>query len=386
MPRSVATKTKAAAGRTTMAEFAAAIVEDYRARGVTRSMVWMVLRVMRIVEEKAGVLLARELEQPDIISRWDKANPYRNAQSSQSTTKTFYGILRRGRVLGLLHTIPPIPVVPKVPKGTRDKPPSEADYLRLMEHLKKGAVAWEGRRLYALASVVALAGIGLAQALRLRVADVDLAGSKIWLSGGAKLRRMRESAPISVRMDPELRKILAGWIRHTKCEWAFPGARRVSPWNTEGHSNPLKVLKAAAREAGTKRVTFASLLRYHAEKAVKIIPDPRSAARRPESATSPDPGPIPSVRIGEPEDVVFVRDKPKQPLSGVQYQAISALLQAWPHGLSLKAMGQQFGGKTSWRTTLRRLKESDPDWDSAIRFPAKGFPGKDANLYRIMPY
>jgi hypothetical protein len=36
-----------------------------------------------------------------------------------------------------------------------------------------------------------------------------------------------------------------------------------------------------------------------------------------------------------------------------------------------------------WRTTLIRLKESDPVWDSAIAFPGRGFPGKECDLYRI---
>ncbi|HWD08139.1 MAG TPA: hypothetical protein VHA57_03485 [Actinomycetota bacterium] len=345
-------------------------------------------QVFRMLEGSLRVAWCHELEDPEIIPRFEGEIRSGNIYTRRNLLTSLRAIVRRALGWGLVRSEPPFPDIVRLqtrdmPKGTRSAVPSRRDIDRLLEHLGSDE-SWEGRRLHALVATVALAGIGLAQALRLRVADVDLAGSTIWIPGGRAKRRNPDSRVVPVRIDDRLRPILAGWIRRTKCEWAFPGKMRVGPWHRAGGGHcdgPTPKLQAAARAAGIRKaIAFESLRRFHAENAASSLP--YSHPTRPESATS-DPSFVPAVEIGAPGEPAIVRGRVKRKLFPAQHEAVAALLEAWPGGLSLAGMNQKC--KVGWRTTLVRLKKSDPDWDSAIAFPGKGFPGKDSDLYKIMP-
>ena len=75
--------------------------------------------------------------------------------------------------------------------------------------------------------------------------------------------------------------------------------------------------------------------------------------------------------------------KDKGILSAPQYQAVAALLEAGPRGLSLEGMNQKCGNKKGWRQVLLRLRR-DSEWAKVIAFPGGGYPGKESNLYRTL--
>lgn len=343
-------------------------------------------QIFRALEEDLGLLYVDELEAPDIGHRFDEASSSRNPRTRLGRLGRLKGILGRGLRWGMLHSRPPIVLrdivkADEFPEAKRKPPPSPIDVDRYLKHLEND-VSWEGRRLHALIATIARAGLALSQALRLRVADIDLAGGAIWLPGSrAKIGR-RGSEAIAVRIDDELKGILSGWTRRTKCEWAFPGVRRRGPWKKR---DVLAQIKTSARAAGITRINVESLRRHFDEQAVTAIPG-GSAPRflRPESAGS-DTGFIPSVEIGLAGEPAYIRGKRKRRLTPMQHKVIAALLEAKSEGLSKKAMTQNYGGKEAWRQILIRLRK-DPDWASAIAFPGLGFPGKDSDFYRILPW
>lgn len=405
----MAAKTKApkakarrpAGRRVPIAELFERDLEYLRRQGASDVTIRLHRRIFGYVKDDLGLRYCDELEDPGIVRRVDEGMiPSRNMQTRRSVLAAFRTILRRGKGWGQVRSVPPFPdlvkwAIAKIPRATpRPIAATPRDVHRLLEHLEQesrgqGVDAWKARRLHALAATVAYAGIGMGQALRLEIADVDLAGSTIWLRGNRSIRRAAEAPPSPIRIDDKLRTILAGWIRRTKCQWAFPGVERRGPWRQTPYWSgaPIEQLRAAVLSAGiSKAITFESLRLYFAENAVLSLPArPGPAARpAPPAAEAPawEPGAGPSVRLLGPGEPVIVRGRFKRPLGEAQRRIIQLLLDVWPEGLSTKGMDLHYG-KGAWRQLLIRLRR-DPDWAAAVAFPGRGYPGMATGLYRIV--
>jgi hypothetical protein len=101
---------------------------------------------------------------------------------------------------------------------------------------------------------------------------------------------------------------------------------------------------------------------------------PVESAARPASATWE-----PAVILGRPGKPARVWGKEKPEPTPLGRAVLKVLLKAGPNGLSASEIEDkcETGG---WRGTLRRLKQSDTDWDSAILFPTKPYrPYRIAN-------
>jgi integrase len=282
---------------------------------------------------------------------------------------------------------------------------------RLMARLREDSATWEGHRLYAATALGLLAGLRRGEVLKLRIEHVDLRGSRLRIPGRPP-----------VVLTPEAASILGGWIRRPDRGGrmdVFPGALLRGPWiGGNKKSKFMNQFRAVAEAAGIPgRITFESLRHLWQDCAKRVElgeawravdppapilkgpqpgrpgPAPKSENMRKGDRKTParlpdmsqwDPNAKPTVVLGKPGEPVIVRGKEKRRLTRAQHRTIAVLLEAWPGGMSLKAMNETCG--KGWRTTLVRLKESDPDWKSVIAFPGKIHPGKDSGLYRILPH
>jgi hypothetical protein len=100
---------------------------------------------------------------------------------------------------------------------------------------------------------------------------------------------------------------------------------------------------------------------------------------RADSLNSHVPGPQNghSVQLRGPGQSVVVRGKAKRPLTRAQYDVIKALLEAGPAGLT-KGQLDDKSGHSEAHKILKRLHNSDPDWEAVIQLPGQPWVG-----YRI---
>jgi len=133
---------------------------------------------------------------------------------------------------------------------------------RVLDHLRVRSEAWEGGRLYALASVYAYTGLRLREALRLRVEDVDVVRGVIfvWPNGGT-LKTPGSAAPVPC--PRALVAILRKWLGRADqagVPWVFPGVRRRGPWTggTTGRRATDRLVQAG-RAVGVEGFTPQSL-------------------------------------------------------------------------------------------------------------------------------
>jgi integrase len=373
-----------------IAELGEELERHYTSKGVSAGTLGQVRRVVRMFGD-IGVAQTRQLDD-DAIGRFQAAIPSSLAERSRAA------LLRRARAIlnlavkwGLLGSMPKMPAIPAPEDFANVKPissPPRSDVKKLLDHLlADSGRSWEAYRIYALAAVIVYAGLRRDEALRLKVADVDLAGGVIWIRRRQGMRWTR--LPDAIRMSADLRAILGGWLRRADSEWVFPGKSRTGPWHQIGgggrkrKSSALAHLKAAGRAAGIGPITFRELRQFHLDNAVLTVSlGDRDPATRSESTRS-GPGPDPAVEIGEPGEPVVVNGVLKDPLTPAQYRIIKAMRDVFPGGLSKKGMTQIYGGE-AWRQILIRLRK-DADWASAIGFPGVLSPGKETGLYRILP-
>jgi integrase len=359
----------------TIGQFAEAIIRHYQEqeKPPKAHTLSVFRRVLAIVERDVGVKTAAELEDRDIVRRFDeglpKGAPGAGPSTRRTMTATFYAFIRLGRKLGILHALPELPAIPDsrtFPRGERSSPPSEGDVRSLLRYLHK-ANTWEGRRLRALVYVVADAGIPLIEALRLNVADVNLASRMITI-------RFRGGKPRAVRISKGLASTLAAWIPTTECEFVFPGTQRLGPWAHTGNwdYSPLGALRSACHAVGIQPVNYQKLLRFHAEQSERSLPLEEKRPIKTPKADAATPHLAPSVVLSGPAKQPLVYRRKKPLLSAFTYKAVAVLLKAGPEGLSSGEIKPQYGSK-GWRETLARLKKSDRDWDSAIVFPEKPY-------------
>jgi integrase len=146
----------------------------------------------------------------------------------------------------------------------RPAPPSRPrvhaieDVGRVLERLRSRAVTWEGRRLYALASVAAYTGLRRDELLWLECSDVRLEERLIEVVARRRLKTEGSAAPVPI--PPPLSAVLAGWLPEAGPRWLFPALKRSAPW-TGGTSGrrPCDRLRHAGEECGVEGLTFQSL-------------------------------------------------------------------------------------------------------------------------------
>lgn len=113
----------------------------------------------------------------------------------------------------------------------------------------------------------------------------------------------------------------------------------------------------------------------------KVTSDLRTLLRRLElrleqatpSVTAQSPAVILAGKTKQPT----VRGTPKSALRHAQYNVVKAVLDAGETGLTVDQLAQR-SGHSDARGILKRLADSDPDWQSVIHFP-----GKTGGHYRI---
>ncbi len=372
----MATKTKARA--TTMAEFAEAISGHYRGKGSRHVTLWRVDLVHSLLADGAGVRTAAELGRADIVRRFDEALTARYKAGSiqwRATTALFYAILRRGHKLGILPAIPELPSIPHAsasPRGEKSSPPPERDVDALFRHVNR-AGTWKEERFRVLIYLVGDAGLNVAHACQLEVANVDVA-SRVIVTG------FKGKRPKRLKISPELASALEAWIPKTGGKWLLPGGRRIGPWwhTSRWRHSPLGEQKVACLAIGVEPFTFQQLRRFRAENRYWRPPaEAAPAADRPEPATSAGP-PLPVIRLGRPGEPFNVDGKEKPRLTALGYKLLAMLLEAGAEGKTKGQLDAKLGKGGGWRRTFRDLK-SDPDLDR-ILVPA----GKSWTRYRAL--
>jgi len=117
--------------------------------------------------------------------------------------------------------------------------------------------SWKAGRRQALAYVLAYAGLRAGEALRLELADVDLAARTVCIrprqSYGLKTRASAATLPLA---DP-LVEVLRLWLPRCGGHWLFAGVRQRGPW-VGGHPGyrPLDEIRAVGERAGVPGLTL----------------------------------------------------------------------------------------------------------------------------------
>jgi len=134
------------------------------------------------------------------------------------------------------------------------------DLMRRDVPRKKGWSRWRAWRLYALATTVAYTGLRKMEALHLKAEDIDLGARMILIVAREGNALKTEASAQPVPMPEALAGILAQWLPHAGCEWAFPNATRTGPWvgGSPGY-RPLDRMKRLGVRAGVPGFTFVSL-------------------------------------------------------------------------------------------------------------------------------
>lgn len=240
---------------------------------------WRKIRqVLDEFERHAGVKRTSDLN-PPAVAAWLTNAPVR----SLATTKTLLSSFRRActyaKSQGWLRCSPF--EVRKLSHWLKHLEPSEdnwddewsdddnarcrhhslADLVRVMGYLSaESAKGWEQHRLFALATATAYTGARAKEVQCAKVADFNLARKFFRVvrneRRGLKTKPSRRRIPL----PPELIPVLDDWLPLTGSIWAFPGARRKTPWQ-EGATGrkPLDRLKAAGMSCGVEGLTFLSL-------------------------------------------------------------------------------------------------------------------------------
>jgi integrase len=134
------------------------------------------------------------------------------------------------------------------------------DLMRRDVGRKTGWARWRAWRLYALASTVAFTGLRKTEALRLKVEDIDLDARIILVvsRAGSDLKTEASAAPVPI--PDALAGVLAQWLPHAECEWAFPNSSYSAPWTggSPGY-RPIDRMKRLGQRAGVQGFTFQSL-------------------------------------------------------------------------------------------------------------------------------
>lgn len=340
-------------------EIERAIIAEYESEGTNPRVIYRVRSTLGLMIDGAGVFTSGDLGQPTID--WFRAHHPHKLQTLQS-------IWNRAARAGLVEA-PAAPFAEAhAPRSSaaRTTPPTPEEVSRFARHAAGLIGDWIHHRDFALAALIRFTGMIVQDAIRLSVADIDLAGGVI-LSRRHEHARFTRTPP-RINIVPELAEILAAWAPRTDCEWAFPGITRQGPWAASGHKTPQARMAMLSRGAGLEEgrgITHERLRRYHKER-LGFPTEPGWL-----KPATPADSPNHTIRIGDSSSPILIDGRPVRQLTKAQRAIVLALLDAGAEGLS----GEEIKDKTSlggWRPTLRALRESDPLWGCLIVFP--GFP------------
>ena len=201
----------------------------------------LVREVFSALQDGLGINHVRDLERADIFDRFDRFNERRGLKKSTCRTRrgALRAIIKGGRDDGLVRSTFGLPQTPdprspkwrkEFPRSELTLPPPQNRIRRLREYLETGATTWEGGRLHALVSIIALTGIPLAAALRLRVPDIDLAGG--FLTARSRSNGEARRVPPPSRAQGHIEEMAqASELRvgHPGCNPDVPVVRDVEP-------------------------------------------------------------------------------------------------------------------------------------------------------------
>jgi integrase len=205
-----------------------------------------------------------------------------------------------------IHSVwPRVPVDYAPPQRDEAEIPGPEEVTRLLVHLRDGSAgSWEGQRLFAVVATLALAGppgLHYGQAVGLKVDAIDLVAGVISLDPASTAEPERP-------MPPKLVEILAAWLPHSGCEWAFPGQKLRRFWNGGGRGRkPIDQLKAAGLDVGIEGLTFELLRQYRNSwpDDIELGPEFLNVPTPTPTHAGPDPG-RPGVEPGTPMPVLVL--------------------------------------------------------------------------------
>lgn len=224
-------------------------------------------QVLREFAAHAGAKRATDLTAP-AIGRWLAAFPARTPATSYTLLSSFRRACSYAVHCGYLRTSPF--EFRRLSDWIRDYDPRErkaarhhplGDLKRAFAGLAdEAARSWEAHRLFALAATTALTGARALEVQASRRADYDLRGRAFQVRPNERRRLKTKKSRREVVLPGELLPILERWLPEAGSEWAFPGARRRTPWmgGAPGRK-PLDRLKAAGERFGVEGLTFQSL-------------------------------------------------------------------------------------------------------------------------------
>jgi integrase len=268
---------------------------------------------------------------------------------------------------------------------------------RFMVALREDSASWEGDRVFTFYALVLFERLGAQELRNLLRKDVHLDRTEPALDRG---RRRESPVVLGETTDPIVRRWLLERPDQIDSPFVFPDARGERWVAYSGIAGAVRIRRAALAAGITARVLPTDLRRFWDSCAGKVelgaawrdgrppapiatgprpkpgkpreSPDPRDR-RKPDTRTDlarwhPDAADIPAVTIKGPGDPVFIRGVPMVEVPRVAFEAIKRLLAAFPATLSKATLDGACGG-TAWRTALRRLREKDPAWRTALVFP-----------------
>jgi integrase len=224
-------------------------------------------KVKQTLEElaAAGCRSTRDLDPPH-VARWLVAHQDRRPASNASILRTARALASYAVMRGYLESNPFDWKSPE--KWTRldreepepfDRHLSPQALRRVLDQADRGATDWPGRRLRALAYLLAYTGARRMEVLGLLVADVDQAAGLLEIRTNPRrpLKTRRSAALLA--MPATLAAVLAGWIPEAGSVWLVPNVTRSGPWfgGRPGH-RPYDQLRDLGRRAGVEGLCFDS--------------------------------------------------------------------------------------------------------------------------------
>lgn len=225
-------------------------------------------QVINEFEIHAKCKLASDLTAP-AVSKWLQKFPDRKPV----TTFTLLSSLRRAcnyaQKNGWLRVTPF--EVRKLNDWVRDYDPGDDEEAKERHHsiedlrkvlalLKVRSLrSWEGHRLFALACATLYTGARAREVQCSEVKDWDLNEGLFYIRKNERRTLKTQKSKRVVELPGELIDVMSAWVPKTDSDWAFPGARRFTPWEGGGPGRkPLDQLKAIGSELGIHGMTFLS--------------------------------------------------------------------------------------------------------------------------------
>lgn len=358
-----------------IAQFRSEVIAEYSKRPVGPEALRAMGRALDVLSKTPGVATTADLVSSDLIARFLAAGGWTKPTSRIYYERRIHSARRIAVDLGYI----PERLSNKIKENDKyDKYIN--DYVLSIEELKTAfnkisnhENSWTRHRVYAVASTVFYAGLNLAEALLIKVEDVDLPGRSIILIDRRHVLRPRQTRRVDV--PGPLSAILADWLPQTASAWAFPYCERVRRqirFDRPATRVPLvRDLRAAAAAADLPGFSFRSLRKLRERLHPQELPDFRPLV-------VPDAGPSTShwaagwVELRDRDDPPIVGGRSVDYLlSDKQHDLIQALLDAGPDGLTGDALKWKANAGGA-RTTFNYLKDKRPDLGAYMLHPSGG--------------